>query len=146
MIDDGWLCSNLWNGWFTREIKALGEHLHHCRVLHHKSHMIWPGPPHWQAGDQPSELRHGPSPNTIVLLSIWGIWGTNIPFSHSRCSMYWSGWSFLVTLILLGRLWLWPQNVCRFYRIHIPKQSKQNYVRQINLSSGARRIWVELKW
>jgi hypothetical protein len=36
------------------ETEALGENLHQRHLVHHKTHMIWPGiepgPPRWEAG------------------------------------------------------------------------------------------------
>jgi hypothetical protein len=37
------------------ETEVLGEYLFHCRFVHHKSHMTWPGIepglPLWEDGD-----------------------------------------------------------------------------------------------
>jgi hypothetical protein len=38
--------------WLAEETEVLGENLPHCRVVHHKPHMLpWrePGPPGWEA-------------------------------------------------------------------------------------------------
>jgi hypothetical protein len=48
--------------WLAREIEVLGETLPQCRFAHHKSNMLpgrEPGPPRWEASNQPLELQHG---------------------------------------------------------------------------------------
>jgi hypothetical protein len=43
------------------ETEILEENIPHCRFIHHKSHMTWPGiepgTPRWECGDWPPELR-----------------------------------------------------------------------------------------
>jgi hypothetical protein len=47
------------------ETEVLGGSLPLCRFVHYKSHMTWPelepGPPLWEASDQPPELRQEPA-------------------------------------------------------------------------------------
>lgn len=37
------LWSNYENEWLLRKSEMVGENLPHCRVVHHKSHVTWPG-------------------------------------------------------------------------------------------------------
>jgi hypothetical protein len=41
--------------WLAGETEVFGGNLPHCRFVHHKSHMTWPGlqpgPPRWETSD-----------------------------------------------------------------------------------------------
>jgi hypothetical protein len=55
--DDGEIC-----GIIGRENEVLEENLPHCRFVHNIPHMLpgrEPGPPRWEASDQPLGLPHG---------------------------------------------------------------------------------------
>jgi hypothetical protein len=56
---------HLWNEIDRENPKYSGINLSQCLFVHHKSHMdrpeIEPGLPRWEAGDKPSEPRHGQS-------------------------------------------------------------------------------------
>jgi hypothetical protein len=49
-------------GMMGRGTEVVEENLPQCRFVHHKPHMLpgrEPGPPRWEASDQPLELWHG---------------------------------------------------------------------------------------
>jgi hypothetical protein len=47
----------------AEETEVLSEKLPQLHFAHHKTHMTWPGiepgPPRWEAGDEPPELWRG---------------------------------------------------------------------------------------
>jgi hypothetical protein len=46
-----WVMEHRWNEIDRGKLKYSGKNLSQCRFVHHISHVDWPGPPQWEAGD-----------------------------------------------------------------------------------------------
>jgi hypothetical protein len=86
-----------WNEIYKGQPKYSGKNLSQYHFVHHKFHMDWlgiePGPPRWEAGDEPTEPWH----DTVCLFLVFAVQEVN-----GKAAMF----AFSVIFLLLSCIFL----------------------------------------